>query len=67
MTYKIFFQIYGKKMQCEVFAESASEAIDKVRSELKIVKIVPEIDNTFKTNEIPDILKDIFNGFNSKV
>ena len=64
MTYKIYFQIYGKKMQSEVFAESASEAIDKVRSELKIDKIVPEIDNTFRENSsIPDILKDIFGGF----
>jgi len=63
MTYKIYFQICGKKLQIEVFAESASEAIDKVRSELKIDKIVPEIDNTFKTNEIPYILKDIFGGF----
>jgi hypothetical protein len=64
MNYKIYFQIYGKKMQCEVFAESTSEAINKVRSELTIDKIVPEINNTFRENSaMPDILKDIFGGF----
>ena len=41
-------------MQVEVFAESSSEAIDKVRSELKIDKIEPIY------TDIPEVVKDLF-------
>jgi len=39
MQYDIFFEIYGKKMKCTLFAESKEQAEYILRGKIKIHKI----------------------------
>lgn len=51
-NYKIYFEIYGKKMKTVIKANSEHEAKELVKNKIKFIKIVPE-------NNI-DFLKNIF-------
>lgn len=51
-TYKIYFEVYGKKMKTVINANSEAEAKELVKNKIKFIKIEPE-------NNI-DFLKNIF-------
>jgi putative cell wall-binding protein len=55
IEWTVYFEIYGKKMKTTVTAASESEAIEKVKSKLKINKVVCE-------NDMFNNLMGIFNG-----
>ena len=52
-NYKIYFEIYGKKMKTTVKANSENEAVKLVKDKILIKKIVPE-------DGAVDFLKNIF-------
>lgn len=52
-NYKIYFEIYGKKMKTTVKANSEAEAVKLVKDKILIKKIVPEDGSV-------DFLKNIF-------
>ena len=55
--YRIYFEIYGKKMKTTIQARSLSEAKDNLKSKLKILK-VEKLPNF--TDQLPQEFKDIF-------
>jgi len=54
-TYKVYFEIYGKKLKIEIKANSLSDAMSKVKDSIIFHKIIPVDD------EVQN-LKDFF-GF----
>jgi len=54
-TYKVYFEIYGKKLKVEIKANSLLEAKEKVRNSVIFHKVVP-LDDDLQN------LKDFF-GF----
>lgn len=54
-NYKVYFEIYGKKMITTVLAETPDKAKTIVISKLKIVKVEKAINDTFNT--MADIFK----------
>jgi hypothetical protein len=57
--YKIYFEIFGKKMKYEVEAESKNDAINKLKNKISIIKIDEEINND-------DVLENLKNMFGMK-
>ena len=55
--YRIYFEIYGKKMKTTIQARSLSDAKDKLKSKLKILK-VEKLPNF--TDELAQEFKDFF-------
>ena len=55
-TYKIYFEIFGKKMKYEVEAESKNDAINKLKNKINIIKIDEEIND----DDVLDNLKNMF-------
>lgn len=55
MKYKVYFEIYGKKMQTEIFAENEQKAKEIVKSKIIFHKI--EKQKTADTD-----FMDLFNG-----
>ena len=58
-TYKIYFEIFGKKMKYEVEAESKNDAINKLKNKINIIKINEEINDD-------DMLENLKNMFGMK-
>lgn len=50
--YKIYFEIYGKKMQTTITAKNEHDAMDLVKNEIKFIKV-------FETSPMA-FLKNIF-------
>ena len=44
-TYKVYFEIYGKKLKIDIKANSLSEAMAKVKDSIIFHKIVPVDDD----------------------
>jgi hypothetical protein len=57
--YKIYFEIFGKKMKYEVEAESKNDAINKLKNKINIIKIDEEINDD-------DVLENLKNMFGMK-
>jgi hypothetical protein len=53
MIYKVFFEVYGKKLMKKVYAENMADAKAKIFRDIIFHKIEPE----------NDILKNIFDIF----
>lgn len=56
--YKVFFEIFGKKMQTAVAAKDENEAKRKVMEKIKFYKIEPvfsDVDKEWFRKEFPDI------------
>jgi len=51
-TYKVYFEIFGKKMKVEIKAKSKQQAEEIIKSKI----IFHKIENV----SMPDFLKDIF-------
>lgn len=51
-NYKIYFEIYGKKMQTTVLAKNEHDAMDSVKNKIKFIKV-------FETDPMA-FLKNIF-------
>lgn len=61
MIYKVFFQLYGKKMKVAIEAESNEDAKNIIKNSIQFDKVVPT--NDYKTDfPQPDLdhLKNIF-------
>ena len=54
--YKIYFEIFDKKMKYEVEAESKNDAINKLKNKISIIKIDEGINND-------DVLENLKNMF----
>lgn len=52
MKFKVYFEIYGKKMMTVVDADAAAHAAEKVRAKLKIDKVTPVIEH-------PDVFEEL--------
>jgi hypothetical protein len=57
--YKVFFEIYGKKMCTTIEAETAVVAKEVIRKNIKFHKIVPNVENK-PSFDVPNFFKDIF-------
>jgi fructose-bisphosphate aldolase class 1 len=55
-TYKIYFEIFGKKMKYEVEAESKNDAINKLKNKINIIKI----DEGINDDDVLENLKNMF-------
>lgn len=63
MKYRVFFEIYGKKMQTEIEASSEAEAKAQVMGNIKFHKVINITDakrEIIKDIESLDFLKDLF-------
>jgi hypothetical protein len=58
-TYKIYFEIFGKKMKYEVEAESKNDAINKLKNKISIIKINEGVNDD-------DVLENLKNMFGMK-
>ena len=58
--YKVYFEIYGKKMKTTVEAKSAEHAKELIRSKIQFNHI------EFEDSDELDFMKDFFKGFNGK-
>jgi hypothetical protein len=58
--YKIYFEIFGKKMKYEVEAESKNDAINKLKNKISIIKINEGINEGINDNDVLENLKNIF-------
>lgn len=64
MKYLIYFELFGKKMKYIIEANNEQDAEYKLRGKIKIHN-VREIGQNDKENiDLPDFMKDVFNGFN---
>jgi fructose-bisphosphate aldolase class 1 len=54
--YKIYFEIFGKKMKYEVEAESKNDAINKLKNKINIIKI----DEGINDDDVLENLKNMF-------
>jgi fructose-bisphosphate aldolase class 1 len=54
--YKIYFEIFGKKMKYEVEAESKNDAINKLKNKISIIKI----DEGINDDDVLENLKNMF-------
>jgi hypothetical protein len=59
-TYKIYFEIFGKKMKYEVEAESKNDAINKLKNKINIIKINEGINEGINDDDVLENLKNIF-------
>lgn len=55
MKFKVYFDVYGRKMMTTVEADTAAQAAQKVRDKLKIDKVDP-----IGEPDLPDVFKQIF-------
>jgi hypothetical protein len=55
-AYKIYFEIFGKKMKYEVEAESKNDAINKLKNKISIIKI----DEGINDDDVLENLKNMF-------
>lgn len=64
--YKVYFEIYGKKMRTSIEAKSAEHAKELIRSKIQFNHI--EFDKLdFLTDEsTKNMMKDFLDGFNGK-
>jgi hypothetical protein len=58
--YKIYFEIFGKKMKYEVEAESKNDAINKLKNKISIIKINEGINEGINDDDVLENLKNIF-------
>ena len=59
--FTVYIEFYGKKLKTTVEAANEFRAEMQVRQKLHFVKIIKEEEK--KSDDIPDIFKDIFGGF----
>lgn len=59
MIYKVYFQLYGKKMKINIDADTQEEAKQKIKDSIIFDKIVFVNDN-INDNDIFENLKNIF-------
>jgi hypothetical protein len=59
-TYKIYFEIFGKKMKYEVEAESKNDAINKLKNKINIIKINGGINEGINDDDVLENLKNMF-------
>jgi hypothetical protein len=59
--FKVFFELYGKKMQCTIECKSKSDIFDCIASKINIHKI-EEVSEQEAYREALDPIKDLF-GF----
>ena len=59
-TYKIYFEIFGKKMKYEVEAESKNDAINKLKNKISIIKINEGINEGINDDDVLENLKNMF-------
>jgi hypothetical protein len=60
MNYKLYFELFGKKMVTTIQADSREEAELKLRSKIKIHKTEAVLPDLGPFGNIPDVLKDLF-------
>jgi fructose-bisphosphate aldolase class 1 len=66
-TYKIYFEIFGKKMKYEVEAESKNDAINKLKNNINIIKIDEGINGGINEGiNDDDVLENLKNMFGMK-
>lgn len=58
--YKVYFEIYGKKMKTTIEAETAQKAKDLIRSKIQFNHIALDESDDF------DFINNFFKGFNGK-
>ena len=58
--YKIYFEIFGKKMKYEVEAESKNDAINKLKNKINIIKINGGINEGINDDDVLENLKNMF-------
>jgi fructose-bisphosphate aldolase class 1 len=58
--YKIYFEIFGKKMKYEVEAESKNDAINKLKNKINIIKIDEGVNEGVNDDDVLDNLKNMF-------
>ena len=59
-AYKIYFEIFGKKMKYEVEAESKNDAINKLKNKINIIKIDEGVNEGVNDDDVLDNLKNMF-------
>ena len=65
--YKIYFEIFGKKMKYEVEAESKNDAINKLKNNINIIKIDEGINGGINEGiNDDDVLENLKNMFGMK-
>lgn len=57
MTYRVYFEIFGKKMRVEIEADSAVQAKEIIRDKIIFHKIIPRASD----QDVIDFLKGTFN------
>jgi hypothetical protein len=58
--YKIYFEIFGKKMKYEVEAESKNDAINKLKNKINIIKINEGVNEGINDDDVLENLKNMF-------
>ena len=65
--YKIYFEIFGKKMKYEVEAESKNDAINKLKNKISIIKINEGVNDELNEGiNDDDVLENLKNMFGMK-
>ena len=57
MKYKLYFEIYGKKMQCIIEANNENDAEYKLRGKIKVLKTEKIIE---ENDDMLNNIKDLF-------
>lgn len=60
MKYKIYFELFGKRMVTTIEADSREEAELKLRAKINIHKTEPIFPDLGPFGDIPDEIKDLF-------
>ena len=63
-NFKVYFEVFGKKMKTTINASSKEDAENKVRNKIIFHKVEREVTHKQESPpkfEVPDIFKDIFN------
>ena len=59
-AYKIYIEIFGKKMKYEVEAESKNDAINKLKNKISIIKINEGVNEGVNDDDVLENLKNMF-------
>lgn len=60
MKYKVYFELFGKKMQTEVYAKSEIQAREIIECKIIFHKIEEVIEPKINDNSMFNSLKDLF-------
>lgn len=62
-TYRIYFELYGKKMMTSITAKTQADAVEQLRNKIEVHKIenlTKRPNNPFSGTPFGDVFRDVF-------